>query len=799
MTMKKIILFSLLGLLLSIKINATVDVVSIYSGKCGHMLTWTLNTATGELRISGRGEMDKYLETEPAPWEDYKYRVKSIVIENGVTSIGSYAFSHSDVEHVSIPKTVKHIGAYSFEWCSRLKTIVIPEGVEIIYNNAFYYSELESITLPSSLKDIYWDAFSYANLKYEIVDGVKYIGNWAMGVTNTEQTEYTVREGTIGLYQTFEDCRVKKVNLPSSLKTITDASFSGCYYLDSINIPHGVQSIGKYAFKGCYKLASVSIPNSVTYIGDYAFESCGNLVSVTIPNSVTYIGDGAFEDCSKLVSVTMPDSVTYIGNYAFRNCSKLASVTMPDSVRRIGADVFYNSPNIEYEIVDGVKYLGNWAVGITDKNQTEYTLKEGTVGLCDAFKDSKIKKINLPSSLKIIGDNAFYNCIALDTVIVPDGFKDFGESAFMGSGLDYINIPQSVERIEDNAFRGSSIDTLYIPNSVQKLGEGICSFCKSLRVVTFPSNTTGISLYSCSSLSSVTIHSQIPPHIESNAFYMVPQKCVLTVPEESVKAYSSLEYRKFEIRGIDLSSNLDIVDGKEDVIQNAYICDYDKISYTRTLPNLLWNPLYVPFEIPYSELSEKYDIAYINAIHSYDRDDNGTIDDLTMEVVKIKSGNLKANYPYVIRAKNEESKEMSIVLENTYLHETKDVTIDCSSVLHNFEVSGAYSRKTASELDGKLAISTEGAWQPLASGTSLNPFRLYLTVSNREGSPVKMDADAMSRVNIRAFDEDDVTGIEEIEDEGGISRKKIYDLSGRPIQTPTKGGIYLVNGKKIVY
>ena len=57
----------------------------------------------------------------------------------------------------------------------------------------------------------------------------------------------------------------------------------------------------------------------------------------------------------------------------------------------------------------------------------------------------------------------------------------------------------------------------------------------------------------------------------------------------------------------------------------------------------------------------------------------------------------------------------------------------------------------------------------------------------------------MSRVNIRAFDEDDVTGIEEIEDEGGISRKKIYDLSGRPVQTPTKGGIYLVNGKKIVY
>lgn len=304
MTMKKIILFSLLGLLLSIKINATVDVISIYSGKCGHMLTWTLNTATGELRISGRGEMDKYLETEPAPWDDYKYRVKSIVIENGVTSIGSYAFSNSYVEHVSIPKTVKHIGSYSFEWCSRLKTIVIPEGVETISNNAFYHSGLESITLPSSLKDIYWDAFSYANLKYEIVDGVKYIGNWAMGVTNTEQTEYTVREGTIGLYQTFEDCGIKKVNLPSSLKTITFASFRGCS-LDSINIPHGVQSIGEYAFKGCYKLASVTIPNRVTYIGDCAFGDCSNLVSVTIPDSVRRIGYNVFYNSPNIVFITI--------------------------------------------------------------------------------------------------------------------------------------------------------------------------------------------------------------------------------------------------------------------------------------------------------------------------------------------------------------------------------------------------------------------------------------------------------------------------------------------------------------
>ncbi|MBQ5912028.1 MAG: InlB B-repeat-containing protein, partial [Bacteroidaceae bacterium] len=82
------------------------------------------------------------------------------------------------------------------------------------------------------------------------------------------------------------------------------------------------------------------------------------------------------------------------------------------------------------------------------------------------------------------------------------------------------------------------------------------------------------------------------------------------------------------------------------------------LTYTRTLPNLTWNALYVPFEIPVTEeFLSKYDVAYINDVHSYDTDDNGTIDNMEMELIKIKSGTLRANYPYLIKAKSEEDKE----------------------------------------------------------------------------------------------------------------------------------------------
>lgn len=285
------------------------------------------------------------------------------------------------------------------------------------------------------------------------------------------------------------------------------------------------------------------------------------------------------------------------------------------------------------------------------------------------------------------------------------------------------------------------------------------------------------------------------------AFSSISPDAVLYIPSGSEADYEAKGWYEYFSRVATIGSEEHISDGTLDEYVNESERGPIDIHYTRTLPNLAWNPLYVPFEIPCSALSGKYDVAYINSLHSYDYDDDGTIDNMTVEVVKIPSGTLKANYPYLIRARSDADRSMHLVLEDATLYRTEENGIDCSSVYNLFEVKGTYSRKSSAELGGSLAISTSGAWQPIPEGSSLGPFRLYLTISSRGDSPLKIEPSALSRVNIVVSGEDDsATGIDGVE-QGSASQAnstKIYDLSGRRVHSPSRGGVYMVNGRKVV-
>ena len=236
--------------------------------------------------------------------------------------------------------------------------------------------------------------------------------------------------------------------------------------------------------------------------------------------------------------------------------------------------------------------------------------------------------------------------------------------------------------------------------------------------------------------------------------------------------------------------------------ENNFIQDEDKenvsITYTRTLNNTEWNALYLPFEVPVSQLTDKYEVAYINAIHSYDEDDNGEIDRMSMEVIKLREGTLHANHPYLIKARTAAAKQMSITVENTTLHKAESRTLDCSSVYTKFEITGIYEKMTSAQLAGCYALSG-GSWKNLASGSSLNPFRLYLRVSSREGSPVKLSEAAMARIGIHVQGEETATSVEERLMQKQHKADAVYDLSGRRVTSPKKGQTYIVNGKKRMY
>lgn len=224
------------------------------------------------------------------------------------------------------------------------------------------------------------------------------------------------------------------------------------------------------------------------------------------------------------------------------------------------------------------------------------------------------------------------------------------------------------------------------------------------------------------------------------------------------------------------------------------------IEYTRGLHNTEWNSIYLPFEVPVTEgLLDEFEFAYVNDMHSADTDDNGEIDEIEMEIVKIKTGTLHANHPYFIRAKSEYT-ILQLSCENTTLHATMETTLNCSSIYMDYAIVGSYKHIKGTEFasmpaDRYYAISIDGGWWQIPEDSSLYPFRAYLSMTARDGSPVKVSDEAMRSIRIREKGEG-TTGIEEVKGENG-EVKTIYDLQGRKVEVPSKG-LYIINGKKVL-
>ena len=181
-------------------------------GTCGENLTWTLDNE-GTLTISGTGAMDNYNNNS---WKDYNQKIRSLIIDDGVTSIGHQAFYDcSNLTAITIPSSVTDIGDGAFFGCSSLTSVVIPSSVKKISGGTFY---------------------------------------WCTSLTD--------------------------VTIPSSVTSIGVEAFHGCSSLTSVEIPYGVTTVESGAFMGCSSMATAAIPASVTSIGSTAFIGCNSLTDV---------------------------------------------------------------------------------------------------------------------------------------------------------------------------------------------------------------------------------------------------------------------------------------------------------------------------------------------------------------------------------------------------------------------------------------------------------------------------------------------------------------------------------------
>ena len=274
---------------------ASVGAIYAQSGSCGDNLTWTLSNGT--LTISGTGAMADY-EFYNSPWYDYRSSIKSVIINDSVTSIGARAFDEcSSLTSVTIPNSVTGIGYRAFSGCSKLTSVTIPNSVTSIGGWAFdECSSLTSVTIGNSVTSIGARAF-------------------------------------------FGCSSLTSITIPNSVTSIGYAAFADCSSLNLINVdinnPNYCSIDGVLFNKDKTTLiqypggkqGAYTIPNSVTSIGDYAFAACSSLTSVTIPNSVTGIGDRAFADCESLKTVVLGSSVKVLETSAFAYCSALETIT----------------------------------------------------------------------------------------------------------------------------------------------------------------------------------------------------------------------------------------------------------------------------------------------------------------------------------------------------------------------------------------------------------------------------------------------------------------------------------------
>ncbi len=408
------------------------------SGTCGDNLTWELS-CDGVLTITGTGAMENYSYDDSkhiplTPWNSYLFDIKSIVIKDGVTSIGDLAFYDcTSLSSIEIPNSVTSFGKYAFFECTSLNSINIPNSVTNIGERAFNLCyKLSSVNIPNSVTSIGDYAFSgcIALPLIEIPNSVTRIGDFAFSLCDNltsiivadDNPQYSTIDGVL-----FDKAKKKILRYPGGKSatsyaipnsvTIIARAFSYCTNLTSIEIPSSVTSIGYCAFLQCTGLTSIEIPNSVTNIGTESFAYCTGLTSIEIPNSVTKIGDNAFSSCSSLTSIEIPNSVTSIGSYAFDGCTGLTSFEFPNSVTKIEWGTFSGCTGLtSVEISSSVTSIG----------QSVFASCSNLISVTNLATAPQTINANVFRDVTLSAATLYVPAESLEAYKAADVWKDFG-------------------------------------------------------------------------------------------------------------------------------------------------------------------------------------------------------------------------------------------------------------------------------------------------------------------------------------------------------------------------------------
>ncbi len=343
-------------------------------------------------------------------------------------------------------------------------------------------------------------------------------------------------------------------------------------YINTENLDMSQVESAAYMFKRCANLTNDISNFNLTNVKniEQTFYGCEWLVEYTVPNSVEVIGEAAFANCYNLSNIEIPDSVKVIEGWAFQFTPSLTSIKLPNKLETLGYGVFLSheyyaiSGLTEIEIPASVKTIGDYAFG-TCQNLTSVTFEDG-------------------SQLKEIGDAAFSGC-GLTTITIPEGVTSIGDYAFEWcNSLASVHFTNNakLQSIGDGAFSGTILSSVVIPKSVTAIGAGAFNANgNSLTTVTFEENSQLKSIGDTAFWGSNFTSINLPEGLEiigERAFQVCSSLTEITIPA-SVKEIGEGAFSS--------CNNLTEINVDPD---NEYYTSVDGILFTKDMKTLVQNP-----------------------------------------------------------------------------------------------------------------------------------------------------------------------------------------------------------------
>lgn len=314
---------------------------------------------------------------------------------------------------------------------------------------------------------------------------------------------------------------IKKVTIDSGVTGIGANAFAFCTAIADVEIKDANVVLENNAFYNCSNLTNISFGSGEVSIGDYAFAECTSLVNVYLPESIKMINECAFGGCVSLEKITIPKSITVIPDFLFYNCTNLNTIVLQNNIKRIESSAFYNCVNLsnayfcgsqeEWEkvsvypgnedLLNNIKYDYVITSGVCgDDLVWKLNLETGSLvisgngkmydyssesGFMHPWNAEFVKSVSFSGNVTGIGSYAFYKCVNLMEIIIPDSVNVIGVSAFnYCASLKSATIGNGINYIEDIFYGCESLSSVNIGSGVTGFDSDLFSGCLCLENIT---------------------------------------------------------------------------------------------------------------------------------------------------------------------------------------------------------------------------------------------------------------------------------------------------------------------------